>query len=168
MSQIHLHRSELSRGQALLEFALIFPVFVLLLFGIIDAGRAILTYNTVASAARNGARVAIVNQATSGAVNSQSCDTTSGQAWAAGCAVYSTHGTLPISTANVRVVYMDPTDTTTCLSATGYLISNGCLAEVTVTSPFTPITPVIGQFFGTMTISSTSKVPVERVCSTEC
>ena len=157
-----------SGGQALVEFALIFPLFVLLLFGILDAGRAILFYNTVASAARDAARVAIVNQATAGAAGSAACDTTSGQAWAQGCAVYSTHGTVGIDTSNVTVNYRDPTDTTTCSAATGDSVSDGCLAEVTVTAQFRAITPVIGQLIGPLSLSSTSRVPVERVCSTGC
>ena len=54
------------QGQALVEFALVLPILLLLIFGIIDAGRLIYTYNTVSNAARNGARVAIVNQSTAG------------------------------------------------------------------------------------------------------
>ena len=45
-----------------MEFALVFPVFILLLFGILDLGRAVYAYNTIGDAAREGARVAIVNQ----------------------------------------------------------------------------------------------------------
>ena len=51
-----------ARGQGLVEFALVFPVFILLLFGIFDLGRAVYAYNTIGDAAREGARVAIVNQ----------------------------------------------------------------------------------------------------------
>ena len=46
-------------GQALVEFALVVPVLILLLFGILDFGRAIYAYNTIADAARDGARVAV-------------------------------------------------------------------------------------------------------------
>ncbi len=168
MHQAHDPASRRSGGQALVEFALVFPLMMLLVFGVLDAGRAILAYNTVASVARDAARVAIVNQAQAGGSGSQACDTTNSLAWAAGCAVYSAHGTIPISTANVTVAYMDPTDTTSCLQATGYTISNGCLAEVTVTAPFSPLTPVIAQLIGTLTLSSTSKIPVEHVCSSGC
>ena len=47
-------------GQALVEFALVLPLFVLLVFGILDGGRAILSYNDVSQATRNVARVASV------------------------------------------------------------------------------------------------------------
>ncbi|HEV2033452.1 MAG TPA: TadE/TadG family type IV pilus assembly protein [Candidatus Dormibacteraeota bacterium] len=43
----------------MIEFALISPVLLLLLFGIIDVGRAIFYYDTVNHAAREGARVAV-------------------------------------------------------------------------------------------------------------
>ena len=53
---------DLSRGQrsqALIEFALVSPVLLLLLFGIVDIGRAVFYYDTVNHAAREGARVAV-------------------------------------------------------------------------------------------------------------
>jgi Flp pilus assembly protein TadG len=47
------------RSQALIEFALVSPVLLLLLFGVIDLGRAIFYYDTLNHAAREGARVAV-------------------------------------------------------------------------------------------------------------
>ncbi len=47
------------RSQALIEFALVSPVLLLLVFGIIDIGRAIFYFDTVNHAAREGARVAV-------------------------------------------------------------------------------------------------------------
>lgn len=47
---------EKSRGQALVEFALIVPIFLLLFFGLIDVGRAVYVNNSLAEAAREGAR----------------------------------------------------------------------------------------------------------------
>ena len=49
-------------GQALVEFALVLPIFLLIVFGVFELGRAVFAYNTVANAAREGARVAAVNQ----------------------------------------------------------------------------------------------------------
>ncbi len=55
-----LHRPRSSqRSQALIEFALISPVLLLLLFGIIDIGRAVFYYDTLNHAAREGARTAV-------------------------------------------------------------------------------------------------------------
>jgi Flp pilus assembly protein TadG len=47
------------KSQALIEFALVSPVLLLLLFGIIDIGRAVFYYDTLAHAAREGARAAV-------------------------------------------------------------------------------------------------------------
>lgn len=48
-------------GQAIVEFALVAPVFFLILFGIIEAGRFIVYYETLSNAAREGTRYAIVH-----------------------------------------------------------------------------------------------------------
>ena len=47
----------------MVEFALVAPLFFLLLFGIIEAGRFIFYYETLSGATREGARYAIVNGA---------------------------------------------------------------------------------------------------------
>jgi Flp pilus assembly protein TadG len=49
------------RGQALVEFALVAPIFCLILFSIIEAGRFIFFYEVLNNAAREGARYAIVH-----------------------------------------------------------------------------------------------------------
>jgi len=48
------------RGAAAVEFALVAPLLVLLICGIIDLGRAYATLNQLAAAAREGARIAAV------------------------------------------------------------------------------------------------------------
>lgn len=59
----HRQARRRSRGQALVEFALVVPWFFLMLFGIIEAGRFIFYYETLNNATREGARYAIVNGA---------------------------------------------------------------------------------------------------------
>lgn len=78
-----------STAQALVEFTLVAPIFFLLLFGIIEAGRFMFYYEVLNNATREGARYAIVNGASSDEVNpcptgppapgSKSCDTTGEQ-----------------------------------------------------------------------------------------
>ena len=50
-----------SRGQAMVEFALVAPMFFLLLFAIIEFGRAVYYIQMLNNAAREGARFAIVH-----------------------------------------------------------------------------------------------------------
>ena len=50
------------KGQVLVETAIILPILLLLIFGLIDFGRAMYTKNTLNNAARAGARVAAVTK----------------------------------------------------------------------------------------------------------
>jgi Flp pilus assembly protein TadG len=50
------------RGQTMVEFAIVLPIFVTLLFGIIQFGIAFNNYITITDAARAGARVAAVSR----------------------------------------------------------------------------------------------------------
>jgi Flp pilus assembly protein TadG len=51
------------RSQALVEFALVSPIFLLVLFTAIDISRLLYTYTAVSSAARDGARTASLSGA---------------------------------------------------------------------------------------------------------
>jgi TadE-like protein len=59
---VKLLRPRETRGQAIVEFALAVPLFLLLVIGIFEGGRAIFTYNALSNAAREALREAIVNQ----------------------------------------------------------------------------------------------------------
>lgn len=54
-----------SRGQALVEFAMVAPIFFLVLFAMIEGGRFVFYYEMLNNATREGARYAIVNGANS-------------------------------------------------------------------------------------------------------
>ena len=54
------------RGSALAEFGLTLPLFLTMVFGIIEFGQAIWMYNTVCEAAREGARYAATHGTSSG------------------------------------------------------------------------------------------------------
>jgi hypothetical protein len=56
-----MSRRSRSTGQALVEFALIIPIFLVLLMGIFDFGRVVWASNSLAYAAREAARFAIVH-----------------------------------------------------------------------------------------------------------
>ena len=69
-----------SRGQALVEFALIAPVFLVLVFAIIEGGRFVFFYEVLNNATREGARYAIIHGSNaadgceSGPMTGGSCD----------------------------------------------------------------------------------------------
>lgn len=48
------------KAQALVEFALVIPLLIVIIFGIIEFGRLWMTMNTLTGAAREGVRVAAV------------------------------------------------------------------------------------------------------------
>ena len=49
------------RGSSLIEFCLISVMLVIVLLGVVEMGRMVLVYTTIANAAREGARYAIVH-----------------------------------------------------------------------------------------------------------
>jgi Flp pilus assembly protein TadG len=53
-------RSNRTSGQAIVEFALLLPILIIIVLGIIEFGRLWMTMITLSSAAREGARVAAV------------------------------------------------------------------------------------------------------------
>jgi Flp pilus assembly protein TadG len=160
-----------SRGQGLVEFALVFPVLVLLLFGVLDMGRAVYAYSTIGNAARQGARVAAVNQI----FNSNECvqdmpveTVGSTHTSITACAIRAAQS-LNVQAGDVHVAYSAPVGTSlSCPAAADTTPSSGqldlgCIASVTVDYTFTPLTPVISQMFASIPMASTSQMPIERL-----
>ena len=59
---IHRFTRRTENGQTLAEFALIAPIFFLMIFGIVDLSRAFQSYVTIQEAARGGARYAVTGR----------------------------------------------------------------------------------------------------------
>ncbi len=151
-----------ARGQSLVEFAVVVPIIVLLVAAFVEIGRAVFAYNTIANAARQGARVAAVNQLpdVTDCDESRPIEDPYEPHWSIrGCAIVAAK-TLGITTANVSVAYVTPPSTTLSCSPTLHV---GCLASVTVTYDYAVATPFVSLFIGPFTISQTSEMPVERV-----
>lgn len=152
-------------GQALAEFALVFPIIVFLTFAFIDIGRAVLTYNTLTNAARQAARVAVVSQVdpTAAPFRCEANRPTENAAdpyWTfRGCAM-AAGSSIGTQAADVTISYSAPPGTTV---ECGSHVSVGCIVVVTVSHDFSPITPLAGVVIGQITMSSTSEMPVERV-----
>ena len=138
------------RGQSLVEFALIVPVFLLIVMGVFDFGRAIVAYNQVSNAARAATRTGIVNQATDPAFTP---------------AIYQFQVTAARQATSI--VIRPATDVTySFLGSTCGLAEKvgDCSLKVTVSYQFEAITPIIGRILGPITLSGTSELPIERSC----
>ncbi len=62
------------RGAAAVEFAIIAPIFFLLVFGMIEFGRMIMVQQIITNASREGARMAVLDGATTGDVDTTVVD----------------------------------------------------------------------------------------------
>lgn len=134
------------QGQSLVEFALILPVLVLIIMGLFDFGRAVYAYNAVSNAAREGARLLIVNQQVDGGGVYLAAREAAGQATALGLD--------PADASEIQVSFPDPGNCPT--------IGVGCPAVVEVNYRFDAITPIIGRFIGPITVGSTTQLLIER------
>ena len=150
------------RGQGLVEFALVIPIIVLLVAGFVDLGRAVYSYNTLANTARQGARVAAVNQisAMTECDQSRPVEDPSAAHWSIIGCVLAAGAALGVQAGDVKVSYAPPPSTSLECSPTLHV---GCLASVTVIYHYDVSTPLIGTLVGPITMSSTSEMPIERV-----
>lgn len=151
------------RGQTLVEFALVLPILVLILFGIFDFGRAVYAYNTIGNAARQGARVAAVNQIPESPDCNQErpIENPSDPHWSIKRCAADAAIALGVTTTDVTVAYSAaPGSALVCDSAH---VAVGCLVHVTVVYRYEPVTPLINNLVGSITMSSSSEVLVERV-----
>lgn len=150
-----------TRGQSLVEFALVFPIVILIFMGVFDLGRLIFAANQVSDAAREGVRTAIVNQNPADIrtrAAGQSIGLAVPSAAPTGCPAL---GGQPTAAAGVCVAFDDPP----ALSTNCGTVYVGCVAVVTVKANWTPITPIIGNIIGPIDVSSTSKQAIEALCT---
>jgi TadE-like protein len=135
------------RGQALVEFALALPVLLVIFMGLFDFGRAVFAYNSVSNAAREGARVAIVDQTVVGGVPAGATEAAN-QATALGLD--------PADVTQVQVSYLMPDLSGACPTR-----SLGCIAEVTIRYRFRAITPIVGNVVGPIDLTASTQLPIE-------
>jgi len=133
-------RRRRSRGQGLAEFALVFPVLILILMGIFDLGRAVFAFNALGNAAREGTRVGIVNQ-------------------------YLPDIRARVLTFAPTIDQNDPPTRITISSvACGAQLALGCDVTVQIDTTFTLITPIVSNIVGPITMHVASSQPVEFEC----
>jgi hypothetical protein len=140
-----------TRAQALAEFAIVLPLFVFLMLMLLDAARAVFVYNGLTNAAREGARLAIVNQDPD-LVGERVEKTLFG-----GSVSNLGDGTL------VRYHKKQPNaDALSNIECDP--ITVGCVAVVMPRTSWSLITPFLGSAIGPMTFEARSELPVELVC----
>jgi Flp pilus assembly protein TadG len=118
-------------GQSLVEFALVLPLLVLLLFGIMDFGRIFHAYLTIDHAGREAARAASIGKDNT-TVKSTAVNGATGLALTVG------------------QVGVTPATRT-----------SGTDVTVTIIYPITFLTPVIGSIVGPITLEDTTVMRVE-------
>jgi Flp pilus assembly protein TadG len=157
-----------SRAQTLVEFALVLPIFFLLLFGLIDVGRLVYMNSTVSQAAREAARLGAVEASWLASTNAK-CNQAGGPVCpanlaalradmlAAGNRMMTPFGSIANATFYTRcdaAGVPPPTGawTTQTCTATGPNAIGGTVS-VRVLVVFNPITPVFSQMFSSITTS---------------
>jgi hypothetical protein len=139
------------RGQTLVEFALILPVFLLILMGILDLGRAVYYSSTLSNVARETARDGIVDQ-TCANLNAMAAQRAVG-----------------MTNVAVDIEWLDTGDEAfiaDCPLLGSELFEDfyGDLIHVTVDYDYHAATPIIGNLVGTIHMQAESKFPVEAHC----
>ncbi len=142
-----------SRGQSVVEFALLLPVMLLILLVAIDFGRLFFSYVQVTNASREAAAYAAadptVSQASIAARAGQEANT-QGQRG---------EGALAVDAPICQTAAAPPV-TVSCATAASNNTGTGNQVTIGVRRRFTFFMPVIGAMFGNLTISSTSTSPV--------
>ena len=135
------------RGQTLVEFTLILPLFLVLIFALVDFGRAYYSFLLVTNAAREGARAAAV-QGDSATIDSK------------------TYGSFCTAASPPSGCAIGPTGIT--VTKTNVQGTKGSETTVTVSYAFTYVTPVGslltligGSALSAPTIASTTSMRLE-------
>jgi Flp pilus assembly protein TadG len=161
-----VHRDEGAQG--IVEFALIFPILALLIFGIIDLARAVWQSNTLAYAAREGTRYAIVHgSAGSGSppvlvtagTTTNTCSSALAQPPLSNCQpVYDVVRNAAVGVWNITVVvtWRDTIGATPCYD-------RSCHVAVDATAPFVPLPSqyMVGGAFQ-ITLRGGSELVIQR------
>lgn len=125
-----------AKGQSLVEFALVLPILLLVIFGLFDLGYAVFIKNMISNATREGARTGIIITKTDADIRAR--------VNAAAPGLNLTTAQIAISPSPNNRQFNEP-------------------ITVTVTYTYVPLTPVIGRITGSVPLSSTSVMIVEGV-----
>ena len=130
-------------AQGMVEFALVLPILLLVLYGVLEVGRLLFTYSTVVTAARQAVRYGSANGLISGEPQYKDC---------AGIkdAAENVDFLGVISPADIQISYAptmstSPVFTTTISNCPGSIpkVASGGAIQVTVSAWFMPIVPIV-------------------------
>ena len=122
-------------AQAAVEFALTMPLLMLLLLGILDAGRAVVAAVSIDNAAREGARYIAVHF-NDGTCASPNCQT------------------------EARQVVLNSALALDSGQLTSTVTIAGGSASILLSYPFQPVAPLITSVFGTPVLTTTSSMRI--------
>ena len=124
-----MNRKHRQRGAVILEFGLAFLLFFSVLYGIMEFGRIVASYNILSGAAREGVRYASVHGSSSGSVATASDVQDVVRNWAIGLDTSAvavtttwTPGKAPGNTVNVKASY-------TVTPFTGLILTSGLTVQ---------------------------------------
>jgi Flp pilus assembly protein TadG len=146
-----IERWRADRGSAMVEFTLIGFMFIIVLLGVVEMGRMVLVYTTIANAARAGARYAIVHGGDRTGPGATGVDAASGPGSPCTCSQiqtvvqnFASAGLVNTSLLTITVSYPDTTNIA------------GSRVSVTVSYPYDPLVKYFNSLLGD-TLSSTSE-----------
>jgi Flp pilus assembly protein TadG len=175
-----------SRGQGLVEFALVLPIFLVILIGMVDIGRAIWANNSVANAAREAARFASVHGGTCKDLTSTGCvaanycpvgpagPKTAVPSASSSCpypssskqSIYDTANGFLVGggTTTVTACYYNPASANSCSGDTDGSGANNTRGMAVTVTVSTTVPVIIGSFMGfsTISVSGTSTMLVNH------
>lgn len=171
---MNILRKRRTHGQALVEFALVIPLFLMLVFGIVDVGRYVFTNNQLNQAAREAARVGAVTSrpdCTAGTrdacINEIARERSTGIALKAGTATSGPQSGPGVYTRCFRWNGVTPNPTIDDSGVTnGYdsiafaSCRGGDTLVVRLNSDFSLVTPIVAQFLGNQNLFGQAIVTV--------
>lgn len=157
-------RHKIQTGQGLIEFALTVPIFLMLVFGIIDLARMLFGFSQVVDASRQAVRYGIVRGLDAGTYQFLDCD-------GIRQAALDVPGLISLESSNIDVFYEDAegnklVDCSSSLTAQD--VSGGDVLVVHVHADIHPITPVLTLFSDTFPLDVTTRRTItEAVAATD-
>lgn len=145
-----------NRGQGMVEFALVFPLLLLLLFGIFEFGRIMFAYSTAIAASREAARYGAAILDIGGGIP-QYEDCAGIKAAAKRIGQYS-----GISDANITIQYSNDSGVYSTVCPPTQQVQAADTISVSISTSITPVTP-IGNFSAIPITSSSSRTILKDV-----